>query len=146
MGSLKEATEDLVSNAKQLHARIISSSGGLSGIRDEGGLYNSLWKIHNQLTPDSDPFKVGAHTFLEFSTRHHFNDGNKRFSYIYAKILLLYKGYLLDVPYKQAVPFIVSIAHNQRSPSEIVEWIKSNSKEATVSEAFSYDVDTDLKA
>ena len=46
----------------------------------------------------------------EFATRHHFNDGNKRFSHVLAKLLLLADGYHLEIGYKTVVPFVISIA------------------------------------
>ena len=73
----KKEIELHLSFAKALHSQIIAKSGGQSGVRDEGGLYNSLCKVWNRQSEKFEPTEVCAYTYKEFATRHHFNDGNK---------------------------------------------------------------------
>ncbi|TAL58412.1 MAG: hypothetical protein EPN86_00130 [Nanoarchaeota archaeon] len=47
--------------------------GGVTGIRDEGGVYNSVLKflIYSK-RHISNPYNVAAFVYAEFATRHHF--------------------------------------------------------------------------
>jgi len=114
---------------KNLHEVIIKKSGGEQGVRDEGGIYNSIYKIWMYtLKHFESPVKIGAFIFEELAKRHHFVDGNKRTAYCYAKsIMITMKGHL-KIRYPQAVDFIIQIARyeNSKTLEEIEEWISKN--------------------
>jgi death-on-curing family protein len=116
----------LVSN---IHDSIIDNSGGEHGIRDKGGLYNSIYKILKYTDKNAhQPAAVGAYVYKEFARRHHFTDGNKRTAHTFAKIMLYLLSCHLKVEYEEATPFIIEIAKYQSkvSFSEIELWISNN--------------------
>ena len=123
-GIFVEQTFQVVS---KLHEKIINYSGGEKGIRDKGGLYNSVYKILNfQEKHTDDPVSVGAFVYKELARRHHFNDGNKRTAHIFAKVNLFIMGVHFKIEYKEAVLFIIKIAEFESKVTfnEIKEWIK----------------------
>ncbi|MFB6246442.1 MAG: Fic family protein [Candidatus Pacearchaeota archaeon] len=68
---------------KSTHDDIIDLTGGLRGIRDEGGLYfSSRFLLEHMNSNFGDPIEIGTSVFNEFSRKHHFNDGNKRTSFV----------------------------------------------------------------
>ncbi len=123
----KEKVELLLHFAKTLHARIVAVTGGVQGVRDDGGLFNSISKLLARADRTSDPFELCAYSYREFSTRHHFNDGNKRFSHTFSKVALIKKGYHFTIPYRDAVPIIQQIAAGTLQLAQIKEWICAHS-------------------
>lgn len=111
----------------KLHDLIIKESGGTYGIRDEGGIYNSNFKIWNYSKIHyKKPAKIGAFIFEELAKKHHFVDGNKRTAYCFTKSVLITFGYHLKIKYSNAVDFILQIARhdNPKTQKEIEEWLK----------------------
>jgi len=112
-----------------IHNEIIEKSGGEKGVRDQGGLYNSICKISNmRFKKHEDPSLVAAFVYAELARRHHFNDGNKRTAHIFAKVMLFLMDFHLKVDYRSATPFIIRIAeHNSKiTTSQIKSWIEMN--------------------
>ena len=125
----KEFLEKMVSILSNFHDKIIMESGGEKGIRDNGGFYNSLHKIFTYFEKnDVEPASVAALVYKEFARRHYFNDGNKRTSHAFAKLMLFFMDLHLKVEYKDAVPFIIEIASydSKITTKQIEEWVKSN--------------------
>ena len=113
----------------QLHDRIINETGGEYGIRDHGGLYNSIHRILNyELRHKDKPFSIAAFTLLELGKRHHFFDGNKRTAYAFAKILLITLGYKLNMKYKEATDFITNMVSSGSNIKfkNVEAWISMN--------------------
>lgn len=109
-----------------IHNAIINISGGEKGIRDEGGIYNSTYKLLNyQYKNRKDPTSVGAFALNEFAKRHYFTDGNKRTAYAIAKIFMLINRCHMQIQYKQATQFILKIAEydSKISFEEIKKWM-----------------------
>lgn len=69
---------------------------------------------------------MAAFIYHEFATRHYFNDGNKRFSHVFANVFIVKSKHQLVISYKQAVPFIISIASDKKTVLEIEQWIRNN--------------------
>ena len=110
-----------------IHTKIIETSGGEQGIRDEGGLYNSVYRILRYEEIHSDAASRAAFIYKELARRHHFNDGNKRTAHVFAKITLFSMGRHFKIEYEQAVPFIMDIASFQSKITfkEIKNWVAS---------------------
>ena len=114
---------------KELHDLIILKSGGQLGVRDEGGIYHSIFKIWNYSLKKFDyPVKIGAFIFDELAKRHHFFDGNKRTAYGFAKSIMITMGCHFVIKYPDAEKFIIEIAKykSQKTFEEIEEWIRGN--------------------
>ncbi len=128
----KEYVETNVEILIRLHRAIITLTGGVHGVRDHGGIYNSVTKIltriHRRHNSNNDAIKIGALTIRELAGRHFFNDGNKRVAYGYSKVILIILHYHLKINYIEAVDFFLKVAeHNsQVTIQEIEKWIASN--------------------
>ncbi len=121
--------EQNVKLISSLHEGIITESGGEQGIRDYGGLYNSVYKIlQYQENHNNNPAAVGAFVYKELAGRHHFNDGNKRTAHASAKIILFLMGFHLQIKYKESIQFILRIASYQSEVTfgEIKGWINKH--------------------
>ncbi len=128
----KEFLNETIVSLLDFHDRIIENSGGTKGVRDQGGLYNSIYKIFSyQDRHTNDPASVAAFVYEDLARRHHFNDGNKRTAHAFAKVVLYLMGFHLKVQYKDAAPFIIEVA-KYGSPvtfNDIKEWVKSHLSE-----------------
>lgn len=112
-----------------IHDAIIKLSGGEYGIRDEGGIYNSTYKLlRHQDRHRKDPVSLGTFILNEFAKKHHFVDGNKRTAYVVAKIFMLINKCHLQIDYSQAVNFILKIAeyNSEIGFENIKRWLKEN--------------------
>ena len=112
-----------------IHNTIIKLSGGEYGIRDNGGIYNSIYKLLNyQYRNQKNPENIGAFALNEFAKRHYFVDGNKRTAYAIAKIFMLINRCHLKIRYKEATDFILKIAkyESEVSLEDIKKWMDDN--------------------
>ena len=128
----KEFVDKAVEFLCEFHDLIVDESGGIKGVRDIGGLHNSVYKILTyRKRHQDDPVSVGAFVYEELARRHHFNDANKRTAHAFAKFQLFFMGAHLKVEYKDAVPFVIEIAkHDSKvTINQIKDWIRSNISE-----------------
>lgn len=86
------------------HDEVISLSGGMLGLRDEGLLRSALSAIQNDLYYPS-LFSKLIHLIVSINKNHCFTDGNKRASIISGALLLLKNGY----PVKFVKHFILAM-------------------------------------
>jgi death on curing protein len=113
-----------------IHNKIIEISGGEKGIREDGGIYNSTYKLLNyQEKNKNNPVDIGAFILNEFARRHYFVDGNKRTAYALAKIFMMINRCHLKINYSNATDFIISVAEYESKIEleEIKDWLKKNS-------------------
>lgn len=111
-----------------IHNAIINISGGEKGIRDEGGIYNSTYKLLNhQYKNQKDLISIGAFALNEFAKRHYFVDGNKRTAYAIAKVFMLINRCHLQIQYKEATNFILKVAEydSKISFEDIKKWLEN---------------------
>ncbi|MCX6742506.1 MAG: type II toxin-antitoxin system death-on-curing family toxin [Candidatus Pacearchaeota archaeon] len=109
-----------------IHNKIIELSGGERGIRDDGGIYNSTYKLLNhQYRNQRRPTSIGAFALDEFAKRHYFIDGNKRTAYAIAKIFMLINKCHLKIQYREATNFILEVAKfdTKINFEEIKRWL-----------------------
>lgn len=141
----KEVTKRLIKEINRTHDNIIKFSGGLGGIREDGGIYNSTFKILNyQSRHRDDPIGMGAFILNEFAKRHYFNDGNKRTAYALSKMFMLINRCHLFVNYSDSVNFILEIAKydSKIEFQKIKRWLKSRCKIVDEKDAETYLKDT----
>lgn len=112
-----------------VHNAIIKLSGGEKGIREDGGIYNSAYKLlAHQNKHKKDPTSIGAFILYEFAKRHYFVDGNKRTAYAVAKIFMLVNRCHLKTEYDEALKFILEIAKygSKLTFENIKKWLDEN--------------------
>ena len=118
--------EEMIIN---IHNTIIKLSGGERGVREEGGIYNSTYKLLNHQSKNQNiPVSIGAFVLNEFARRHFFNDGNKRTAYAICKIFMLINKCHLKIQYKEATKFIIEVAKydSKITFDEIKQWLSEN--------------------
>src|SRR3989339_590505 len=118
--------EEMIIN---IHNTIIKLSGGERGVREEGGIYNSTYKLLNHQSKNQNiPVSIGAFVLNEFARRHFFNDGNKRTAYAICKIFMLINKCHLKIQYKEATKIIIKecyeISKNDQKLLELVNKAK----------------------
>jgi len=137
----KKVITEMVEMFIGIHGRIIENSGGIGGVREDGGIYNSTNKLLNhQFKNKKNPMSLGAFALNEFAKRHYFNDGNKRTGYAIAKILMLVNRCHIQISYRDATKFIIRVAEygSKVSFEEIRDWIEKNCKQITDKELENY--------
>lgn len=115
----------------KIHDTIIDIGGGEQGMRDKGGIYNSIYKLLNHQSKNQrTPTKIGAFALNEFAKRHYFIDGNKRTAYAVAKIFMLINKCHLIIHYGEATTFMLSIAdyRSKITYEDIKRWLDKNCK------------------
>jgi len=123
----KEVILRLVQEIIRTHENVIKFSGGLKGIREDGGIYNSTAKMLNyQLRHKGDAIGLGAFILDEFAKRHYFNDGNKRTAYVLSKTFMIINRCHLVTNYSDSVDFILEVAKDNSKIkfSDIKKWLK----------------------
>lgn len=131
----RRANKELILNLKEdiihIHNAIIKESGGIGGIRDDGGVYTAIYKFLNyQYRHQKDVAGLGAFILNEFAKNHYFNDGNKRTAYAVAKIFMLVNRCHLQIEYSKAVHFLLDVAkfNSDIDFDKIKEWLKKDCK------------------
>jgi len=118
----------IVKNVINIHGKIIVQSGGLPGVREDGGIYNSVVKmLKYQARHRGDVIGLGASILDDFAKRHYFNDGNKRTAYALAKTFMLINRCHLFTNYSDSVEFLLEVAKDKSKINfqEIKKWLKA---------------------
>lgn len=120
---MKYLTKDQI---VKLHHVLIETSGGSSGIRDEGML-DSAVKLPLQTFDDCELFP----SILDKATRlaygliknHPFVDGNKRIATHAMLIFLSLNGMMLSYEDEELIDIILKVASSQANESDVYQWI-----------------------
>jgi death on curing protein len=113
----------------QLHAAVISQTGGLDGLRDVGALESAV--AQPRMTFGGDdlyPTLEEKAAALGFSLicNHPFLDGNKRVGHAAMETFLVLNGAELSATVEEAEQLILSIASGARSREELLTWVKDH--------------------
>src|SRR5437016_5254196 len=118
----------------ELHARLLATTGGASGIRDLGLLESALAQprasfvgvdLHASLTD-----KAAA---LGFSlvANHPFVDGNKRVGHAAMETFLVLNGHEIDASVDEQESVILQLASAEPSRDQFTEWLRAHVGEIT---------------
>jgi death-on-curing protein len=113
-----------------IHARVISETGGVHGVRDLGLLLSAV--ARPQATFDGqdlypDLFSKAAALLESLVGNHAFTDGNKRTAITSAGLFLMRNGYRLRADNQQLEAFTLQCAQRLVSLEQMVLWLKSHS-------------------
>ena len=110
----------------KLHDHLISETGGLNGIRDDG-LLDSALNAPFQSFDGVDAFpsiqQKAARLGYGIVKNHAFNDGNKRIGAHTMLVFLALNKIELDYTQDELVSVILSVADSKRSFNELLNWI-----------------------
>lgn len=120
-----------------VHERQIAEHGGGSGIRDRGLLESALAKpqqLYAYGEEDVDIPALAAAYGYGIARNHAFVDGNKRTAYVVMRLFLVLNGWELVALMPDRYTTMLALAAGDLSESELVEWLRTNSRPAQVSE------------
>lgn len=121
-----------------VHERQIAEHGGGSGIRDRGLLESALAKpqqLYAYGEEDVDIPALAAAYGYGIARNHAFVDGNKRTAYVVMRLFLVLNGWELVALMPDRYTTMLALAAGDLSESELVEWLRTNSRPAQVSES-----------
>lgn len=117
----------------ELHQRVLEQTGGVSGVRDLGGLKSALgqpWMTFGGEDLYRDlPAKAAA---LGFSLiqNHPFVDGNKRTGHAALEAFLMLNGFELAATIDDAEGVVLAIATGQLTRDGLAEWVRNRIRAA----------------
>ena len=87
---------------------LVSTHGGLPGLRDEGLLEAAL----------AAAYAYGV------ARNHPYNDGNKRIAFVVAAVFAELNGYRLDAPEPEAVDAMLRLAAGEIEEEALADWLR----------------------
>jgi death-on-curing protein len=114
-----------------IHARVISETGGLHGIRDLSMLESAVGRpqaSYGGRDLYESIYKKAAALLHSLINDHPFVDGNKRTGFVSAGMFLQINGYPLKVKNKTAENFTLAIAIKKVELAEIEIWLERHCK------------------
>ncbi len=115
-----------------LHRRIIQTSGGSAGMRDQGGLESAIAQpLMTFGGQDLYPTVIEKAAALCFSLirNHPFVDGNKRVGHAALEMFLIPNGYIIDATVDVQERIILGAASGEVSREQLVEWLREHTRE-----------------
>lgn len=112
-----------------LHNHIIQTSGGSTGIRDQGGLESAIAQpLMTFGGQDLYPTVIEKATALCFSLiqNHPFVDGNKRVGHAAMAVFLRSNGYRIDATVDIQEQIILGVASGEVSREQLAEWLREH--------------------
>ena len=115
----------------RLHTAIISASGGLSGIREIGGIESAISQPQMEMFgSELYPTIAEKAGILGFSIilNHPFLDGNKRIGHAAMETFLFMNGYEIEASVDEQESIILQVAAGEMTKEVFTEWLKSKIK------------------
>ena len=110
----------------RLHEQIIASSGGSTGLRDEGALESALAQPFASFGgQELYPTLVDKAAALGFSVvcNHPFVDGNKRIGHAAMEIFLRLNGLAIEASVDDQERMVLGVAAGEIGREELVAWL-----------------------
>lgn len=115
-----------------LHEQLLSQSGGLQGVRDEGLLESAL-AAPFQAFGDADAYpslqQKAARLGYGLIKNHPFLDGNKRIGTHVMLVFLALNGVELSYSQKELSDIILAIAAGEKEYEDLLSWLLKHQKE-----------------
>ena len=108
-----------------IHDRQIAEHGGLDGVRDLGPIESALARPQNLAAYGSpDAADLAAAYAFGLARNHGFTDGNKRITWVAARLFLADNGCRLAFDKADAVRTVEALAGGQLSEAEFALWLR----------------------
>ncbi len=112
-------------DALAIHERQIAEHGGVSGVRDASLLESALARPVNQWHYGVDDLAVLAAAYAFGIARNHpFADGNKRTTWVSARLFLALNGQTLKFFPQHAIDTVLALAAGELSEEELADWFR----------------------
>jgi death on curing protein len=118
-----------ISETLELHERLISSSGGATGIRDLGALESAVSQPHASFAgKDLYPDVITKAAALCFSLvmNHPFVDGNKRVGHAAMETFLLLNGFEIYSEVDEQERVVLGLAAGKFGRNDLVSWLREH--------------------
>jgi len=112
-----------------LHSRILSQSGGSSGIRDFGGIASAVAQPRISIGgDDAYPTLIEKAAVLGFSLsqNHGFIDGNKRIAHAAIETFLILNGFEIIASVDEQESTVLQLADGTLSRESLVTWLEKH--------------------
>ena len=114
-----------------LHGRIIEKSGGISGIRNLGGLESAI-ALPKQFFGGTElyPSLIEKAAVFCFSivANHPFIDGNKRVGHASMETFLILNGTEITASVDEQTKVMLALASGEISRETFVQWLRNNTE------------------
>ena len=116
-------------DALLFHAQIVAMFGSSTELRDQGLLESALTRPRNVFAYESqDLFVLAAAYAHGIAKNHPFVDGNKRLSFVIARVFLGLNDVAFDPPDAEAVVMVEGLASGKLTQTDFAIWLKKHSK------------------
>lgn len=118
-----------VSEVLELHDRIISSSGGLRGIRDISALksaVNQAYQTFDQKDLYPDIVTKAAALCFSLVMNHPFADGNKRVGHAAMETFLILNECEINAGVDEQEQVMIELASGRMSRKNLAAWLKNH--------------------
>ena len=113
--------------ALAIHDRQLAEHGGLSGLRDAGGLASALERPRNKWSyGETDVAELASAYAFGLARNHPFADGNKRTAWVLARLFLALNGQTLQFAPEDAVHTVMALAGGTLSEEALADWFRSH--------------------
>lgn len=111
-----------------IHAQLVSTFGGLRGVRDGGLVQSAIDRPRNRwlYEPDVDLADLAASYCIGLTQNHGFVDGNKRTAFQTMFVFLDMNGLELIAAEAEVVPVMVDVAAREIDEGALAEWIREH--------------------
>ncbi|MDR0251328.1 MAG: type II toxin-antitoxin system death-on-curing family toxin [Burkholderiales bacterium] len=108
-----------------IHDRQLAEHGGLSGIRDKNAIETALAKPQQLYSYGSPDVADLVASYAYRLARHHgFMDGNKRTTWVVARLFLAINGYKLGFTPIEAIRIVEALAAGSVEESQLAQWFR----------------------
>jgi death-on-curing protein len=111
----------------EIHDEVLSSSGGMAGLRSHGGVESLLRRVENVAHYEevNDFVRLAAILAFAIVEGHVFNDGNKRTALIALDVFCDLNGHELSAVPIELADRLVEIADHALSLNEFQDWLRA---------------------
>jgi death on curing protein len=106
-----------------IHKLIIHNFGGIDGVLCQG----TIDYLVDQINDESDLFRKAALALHLVANCHPFLDGNKRFAFQIAELILSSEGYAITAKEEIIIQMLLRIASYECQVDEVKIWLEKNS-------------------
>jgi death-on-curing protein len=110
----------------KIHEILIEKFGGTKGLRDLPLLESALsrpYQTFGGIELHENHFQKAAAIIQSLLINHPFIDGNKRIGFVVMRLILLERGWELNVTQDEKFQFVIKIASGKMEFNEIYDWI-----------------------
>ena len=113
--------------ALAIHDRQLAEHGGPIGLRDMSGLESALARPRNRWAyGETDLCALAASYAFGLARNHPFTDGNKRTTWVLARLFLALNGVELRFAPEDAMHTMMKLAAGKLEEAQLADWFKAH--------------------